>query len=221
MELRFLGGALEVGRNGMVLSEGSTEHGGYHEALIGLGSILGPGTAALTQWKWPNDLRAGVVVFLVALPLCLGIALASNAPFPAVVWVRTSAGLLSACSLRRLVRPGTMSILPPSDGIQNEWMTLSLLSRNCTGCPTGSRISLASRIARRAVVPEPDAALQQGFAHCKGVGLMTQKLPERLGVEPDQTLAELRAKCRSLRAAGVAVFHLFQQQIRLVKHLAS
>jgi hypothetical protein len=46
---------------GMVLSEGSTEHGGYHEALIGLGSVLGPGTAALTQWAWPNDLRAGVI----------------------------------------------------------------------------------------------------------------------------------------------------------------
>ena len=27
-----------------------------------------------------DDLRAGVVIFLVALPLCLGIALASNAP---------------------------------------------------------------------------------------------------------------------------------------------
>lgn len=28
----------------------------------------------------PRDLTAGLVVFLVALPLCLGIALASNAP---------------------------------------------------------------------------------------------------------------------------------------------
>jgi hypothetical protein len=45
---------------GMVLSDGSTEHGGYHEALIGLGSILGPGTAALTQLIWRGDLRAGV-----------------------------------------------------------------------------------------------------------------------------------------------------------------
>lgn len=29
---------------------------------------------------WRNDLTAGLVVFLVALPLCLGVALASNAP---------------------------------------------------------------------------------------------------------------------------------------------
>jgi len=28
----------------------------------------------------PNDLTAAIVVFLVALPLCLGVALASNAP---------------------------------------------------------------------------------------------------------------------------------------------
>jgi hypothetical protein len=46
---------------GMVLSEGSTEHGGYHEALIGLGSVIGPGTAALTQWRWPDNLPAGVI----------------------------------------------------------------------------------------------------------------------------------------------------------------
>jgi MFS family permease len=45
---------------GMVLSEGSTEHGGYHEALIGAGSVIGPGTAALTQWRWPGNLTAGV-----------------------------------------------------------------------------------------------------------------------------------------------------------------
>ncbi len=45
---------------GMVLSDGSTEHGGYHEALIGLGSILGPGTGAITQWISPDNLQLGI-----------------------------------------------------------------------------------------------------------------------------------------------------------------
>ena len=31
---------------GMVLSDGSTEHAGYHEALIGVGVVLGPGLAS-------------------------------------------------------------------------------------------------------------------------------------------------------------------------------
>jgi len=45
---------------GMVLSEGSTEHGGYHEALIGLGSILGPGAGALAQIVRPGDVQFGI-----------------------------------------------------------------------------------------------------------------------------------------------------------------
>jgi hypothetical protein len=46
---------------GMVLSQGSTEHAGYHEALIGLGQIIGPGVGALTQYKWSGSVTAGVV----------------------------------------------------------------------------------------------------------------------------------------------------------------
>ena len=45
---------------GMALSEGSTEQGGYHEALIGLGSVLGPGTGAITQWIRPGNLQFGI-----------------------------------------------------------------------------------------------------------------------------------------------------------------
>jgi len=40
---------------GMVLSHGSTEHGGYHEALIGLGSILGPGAGAAAEFLRGDD----------------------------------------------------------------------------------------------------------------------------------------------------------------------
>jgi hypothetical protein len=46
---------------GMVLSEGSTEHSGYHEALIGLGSVLGPGAGAVAQWVRPGQMTLGIV----------------------------------------------------------------------------------------------------------------------------------------------------------------
>ncbi len=39
-----------------------------------------PDTKVLSLKTLPQDLTAGLVVFLVALPLCLGVALASNAP---------------------------------------------------------------------------------------------------------------------------------------------
>jgi hypothetical protein len=45
---------------GMVLSEGSTEHSGYHEALIGLGWVLGPLAGASAQWVRPGDVKLGV-----------------------------------------------------------------------------------------------------------------------------------------------------------------
>lgn len=44
---------------GMVLSEGSTEHGGYHEALIGVGWVLGPAVGAAAQVARPDDIQAG------------------------------------------------------------------------------------------------------------------------------------------------------------------
>jgi MFS family permease len=46
---------------GMVLSDGSTEHGGYHEALIGLGTVIGPGAGALAERMGGGDPRWGVV----------------------------------------------------------------------------------------------------------------------------------------------------------------
>jgi MFS family permease len=46
---------------GMVVSEGSTEHGGYHEALIGLGQILGPIVGTTMQWVHPGPLWPAVL----------------------------------------------------------------------------------------------------------------------------------------------------------------
>ena len=51
--------------------------------------------APLSAWNsLPKDLAAGLVVFLVALPLCLGIALASGAPMVAGIVSGVVGGLL-------------------------------------------------------------------------------------------------------------------------------
>jgi MFS family permease len=60
---------------GMVLSQGSTEHGGYHEALIGLGTILGPGSGALAQFIRPGSQGAGI--FAVTIVVWITVMLAS------------------------------------------------------------------------------------------------------------------------------------------------
>ncbi len=58
---------------GMVVSDGSTEHGGYHEALIGLGQVLGPMAGAATQWIRPGALwpAVGAIAVLVAFTVCI------------------------------------------------------------------------------------------------------------------------------------------------------
>ena len=56
---------------GMVLSEGSTEHGGYHEALIGLGQALGPGVAAIAQIIHPGSVIPAVIAISGMLTLSL------------------------------------------------------------------------------------------------------------------------------------------------------
>jgi MFS family permease len=62
---------------GMVLSEGSTEHGGYHEALIGLGFVLGPGAAFVTQQFAPGNVTASV--YAVAGVVAFSLVLATGA----------------------------------------------------------------------------------------------------------------------------------------------
>jgi MFS superfamily sulfate permease-like transporter len=61
---------------------------------------VGPDAIATTDLTfgatWRADLRAGLVVFLVALPLCLGVALASGAPLMAGIITGVMGGLLVA-----------------------------------------------------------------------------------------------------------------------------
>lgn len=47
---------------GMALSKGSVAHGGYHEALLGFGAILGPGSGALALYAAPEWPRLCLIV---------------------------------------------------------------------------------------------------------------------------------------------------------------
>ena len=68
---------------GMVLSDGSTEHGGYHEALIGLGTVLGPGAGAIAEGLGGGQPLWGVLAVSVVLGLSVlacGAVAARRAP---------------------------------------------------------------------------------------------------------------------------------------------
>lgn len=53
-----------------------------------------PETPAPEGISWPNELGASVVVFLVALPLCMGIAIASNVPIEKGILTGIVGGLI-------------------------------------------------------------------------------------------------------------------------------
>jgi hypothetical protein len=60
---------------GMVLSEGSTEHGGYHEALIGVGWVLGPMAGVIAQQLRPGEIWAGIAAVGAVITLSVLIVL--------------------------------------------------------------------------------------------------------------------------------------------------
>jgi MFS family permease len=68
---------------GMVLSEGSTAQNAYHEALIGLGSILGPGCGALAGVLHPGDAHASIIAVA------------------AILWISVIAACVVSVQLRR------------------------------------------------------------------------------------------------------------------------
>jgi hypothetical protein len=68
---------------GMVLSEGSTEHSGYHEALVGLGWVLGPLAGVMAQAARPGDVAWGVAavgsVIALSVACVVGASVAARA----------------------------------------------------------------------------------------------------------------------------------------------
>ena len=74
---------------GMAISKGSTRHGGYHEALIGLGQVLGPVVGVTAQLVRPNALW----------PVAVGISLIVTA----TIVTGTVAGIRIAGGFRAMI----------------------------------------------------------------------------------------------------------------------
>jgi MFS family permease len=56
----------------MDLSDAKGEHGGLHEAAIGLGNFGGPAVGAVSLWLWPNYANSGALAVTGLLVLGLG-----------------------------------------------------------------------------------------------------------------------------------------------------
>ncbi len=82
---------------GMALSDGSTEHGGYHEALIGLGQVLGPVVGLSMQWMHPGGLW----------PSVLGIStlVSATVAIQAVAVIRILGGVAARAKVQRSSAP--------------------------------------------------------------------------------------------------------------------
>jgi MFS family permease len=59
---------------GMVLSAGSTEHGGYHEALIGAGQVIGPAAALIAERAYPGQTTPAVIAVAALLLATVAVA---------------------------------------------------------------------------------------------------------------------------------------------------
>ncbi len=91
-----------------------------------------------------SDLPSSIVVFLVALPLCLGVALASNAPLFSGIIAGVCGGIVVG-----LVSRSHLSVSGPAAGLTaivaaaiTSWLPLRLFS----GCCIGRRHTIGFRV---------------------------------------------------------------------------
>lgn len=148
--------------------------------------------ARRTASDWIADLRAGTVVFLVALPLCLGIATASGAPPLAGLIAGITGGIVVG-----LAGNSALSVAGPAAGLTvivfsaierlgfPAFLTAALLAG---GIQLGAGLLRVGGIAR--MVPH---AVVRGMLAAIGILLLTRQLPTALGYTGELSLRALFA----------------------------
>jgi MFS superfamily sulfate permease-like transporter len=148
--------------------------------------------------KWKNnfqfDLPAGLVVYLVALPLCLGIALASDAPLFAGILTGIVGGLLVS-----LLSGSQVSVSGPAAGlaviVAGGIHSLESYSVFLTAVVLGGALQLAFGLARVGKIARrfPHAVIT-GMLAAIGLLILLKQIPHTLGANPSLgTLPEVFA----------------------------
>ncbi|QDU22684.1 bifunctional SulP family inorganic anion transporter/carbonic anhydrase [Urbifossiella limnaea] len=133
----------------------------------------------------PRDLTAGLVVFLVALPLCLGVALASGAPLLAGVIAGIVGGLLVG-----VLSGSHTSVAGPAAGLTAvvlaQIASLGSFNTFLLAVVVGGFIQIALGLLRAGFVAAfvPNAVIK-GLLAAIGVILILKQLPHVVGHDPD------------------------------------
>lgn len=166
----------------------------------------------------PRDLTAGLVVFLVALPLCLGVALASNAPLFSGLLAGIIGGLVVA-----VISGSHTSVSGPAAGltaiVAGQLAALGSFEVFLMAVMIAGLIQIGLGIVRAGSLSAffPSSVVQ-GLLAAIGVILILKQIPHLLGrdtdpegqmsfVQPDDenTLSELHAMLTDLHPGAAAI----------------
>jgi len=129
----------------------------------------------------PNDITAAIVVFLVALPLCLGVALASNAPLFSGIIAGVVGGVIVGLASR-----SHLSVSGPAAGLT------AIVAAALTMLPTfetfllavvlAGIFQLALGFAKAGIIGDyvPDSVIK-GMLAAIGLILLLNQFPHLLG----------------------------------------
>lgn len=144
-----------------------------------------PQTKVFSRATVPSDLIAGMVVFLVALPLCLGVALASNAP----LFSGLLAGIIGGLVVGVLSQSHT-SVSGPAAGltavVAAQIAHLGSFETFLLAVMIGGLIQIGLGLARAGVLSAfvPSSVIK-GLLAAIGVILILKQIPHVLGHDTD------------------------------------
>ncbi len=144
-----------------------------------------PTTQMFSRTSLPRDLTAGMVVFLVALPLCLGVALASNAPLFSGLLAGIVGGIVVG-----IISQSHTSVSGPAAGltaiVAAQLVSLGSFETFLLAVMVGGLIQIGLGLARAGSLSAffPSSVIK-GLLAAIGVILILKQIPHVLGHDTD------------------------------------